>query len=246
MNQKRFHSGFTLVEISIVMIIIGLLIGGIFGGMKLIDNANVQKTIQDLKAIESAALTFRDTYRALPGDIRSPSTRIPNCTVAPCATAGDGDRILDSSITTNGALTNTSERFTFWSHLATSGLIDLGIKNTTDMNYGEGTPESPIGYGYRLSQGNGTMMGVANEGRISGAFLWTTDDPAAAYAGGFFIPCALLSFIDQKFDDGMPLRGKVFGHYCWSALGPTTGNSTYEFVNPYSSLGVLVYDLQGF
>ncbi|NJS13390.1 MAG: prepilin-type N-terminal cleavage/methylation domain-containing protein [Sphingopyxis sp.] len=102
--HKEIEDGFTLVEISIVMIIIGLLIGGTFGGMKLIENMQVNKTVQDLKAIESAALTFRDSYGRLPGDLANSATRLPSCTVAPCATGGNGDRRLDSAIGHNDAI----------------------------------------------------------------------------------------------------------------------------------------------
>ena len=62
--HNKHQTGFTLVEISIVMIIIGLLIGGTFGGMKLIENMQVNKTVQDLKSIESAALLSRLHLRA--------------------------------------------------------------------------------------------------------------------------------------------------------------------------------------
>jgi prepilin-type N-terminal cleavage/methylation domain-containing protein len=83
-SSLRYQKGFTLVELAIVMIVIGLLIGGIFSGLRLIENAQISKTIQDLKSIESAALTFRDTYGRLPGDLRNPAVRLVNCTVAPC------------------------------------------------------------------------------------------------------------------------------------------------------------------
>ena len=82
-HSQNLH-GFTLVEISIVMIIIGLLIGGTFGGMKLIENMQVNKTVQDLKAIESAALTFKSTFGRLPGDMPNTASRLPNCSAAPC------------------------------------------------------------------------------------------------------------------------------------------------------------------
>jgi prepilin-type N-terminal cleavage/methylation domain-containing protein len=77
------HKGFTLVEIAIVMIIIGLLVGGIFGGVRLLDNARVLRTINDLKSAESAALTFKTSYGRPPGDVRNPSLRLQNCTTPP-------------------------------------------------------------------------------------------------------------------------------------------------------------------
>ncbi len=113
----KISCGFTLVEISIVMIIIGLLIGGTFGGMKLIDNMKVTRTIRDFKTIESATMTFKDTYGRLPGDIVSPSTRLPSCTTTPCSTGGNGNRTIDTVATWNEALVDTMEKFTFWSHI---------------------------------------------------------------------------------------------------------------------------------
>lgn len=116
-SEPTQSSGFTLVEISIVMIIVGLLIGGTFGGMKLIENMQVNKTVQDLKAIESAALTFKDTYGRLPGDMPNTAVRLPNCTVAPCATSGNGNRTIGAAGSWMNAIIDTSENFTFWHHL---------------------------------------------------------------------------------------------------------------------------------
>ncbi len=148
------QSGFTLVEISIVMIIIGLLIGGTFGGMKLIENMQVNKTVQDLKAIESAALTFKDTYGRLPGDIVNPSTRLPNCAVAPCATGGNGNRIIGNTALNSTAIpapVEGQENITFWSHLQAADLLAMGTKNVLDPTFGEAQPENPIGSGYRIT-----------------------------------------------------------------------------------------------
>lgn len=131
--HNKDTNGFTLVEISIVMIIIGLLISGTFGGMKLIENMQINKTVQDVKAIESAALTFKDTYGRLPGDTVNPAARLPNCTVAPCATGGNGNRSLDNISNTWEALTPASERFTFWHHLTTADLISISVKPTTNV-----------------------------------------------------------------------------------------------------------------
>ena len=238
MNQNRFHNGFTLVEISIVMIIIGLLIGGIFGGMKLIDNANIQKTIQDIKAIESATLTFRDTYRALPGDIRSPSTRIPNCTVAPCATAGNGDRGYDNPNDFATALTPTMERFTFWHHLQAAELLQMNYFNTTSMLFGEGQPEGALS-GYRLSSINGIFGFV----QFNGAFLIINDMPSALVNGGggmtWAVPCSLLQQVDTKMDDGIAYGGVFAGWACVMPAAPAVPYTT-------SLPGAGVYDLKGF
>ena len=240
-NAPPSIKGFTLVEISIVMIIIGLLISGIFGGMKLIDNANVQKTVQDIKAIESATLTFRDTYRALPGDIRTPSTRIPNCTVAPCATAGNGDRILDAAVGVNDAIVATNERFTFWHHLQASDLLSLGYRNTTDMNFGEGQPESPINGGYRITNYSGLMSAFPNERPVERAIIYHMPYTEAfqTVTGARSNTCQQSFAVDNKMDDGLPHRGYLYDVYC----GLTTAGVT-NYVTTGS--GTMVYDFRGF
>jgi prepilin-type N-terminal cleavage/methylation domain-containing protein len=253
MSQNRFtnalvshnqaaQSGFTLVEISIVMIIIGLLIGGIFGGMKLIDNANVQKTIQDIRAIESAALTFRDTYRAWPGDIRSPSTRIPNCTVAPCATGGNGNRRYDLITDTWDAITAADERYTFWHHLQGANLLQMDYSNSTVMEFGEGAPSASIGGGYRISARDAGIW-VAGY-TYSGAVVLISAFSNATMMGfnDTTIPCALLGSVDKKTDDGAQLGGAFQAGYC-NDTWPVTAST--RFYAPELN-GAAIYDLKGF
>jgi prepilin-type N-terminal cleavage/methylation domain-containing protein len=241
------QSGFTLVEISIVMIIIGLLIGGIFGGMKLVDNANVQKTIQDLKAIESAALTFRDTYRALPGDIRNPNTRIPNCTDTPCVTTGNGNRIIGTAQLVTGAITSTSENFVFWHHLTAANLISLGIRPTTDMQYGEGQPEAPIGgIGYRISNYTGPLWNPPgiNTNMMEGTILFGVAAPDVQWDSVAYdtVPCPLIQSIDIKMDDGSPIAGSFLPGNCNNEWPPTL-TSTYTTVS--GQRGMFAFNLRG-
>jgi len=72
-------SGFTLVELAIVLTIIGLLVGGILKGQELILNSRVTATIGQVKAVQAAVTTFEDIYHAVPGDLSDGSSRIPNC-----------------------------------------------------------------------------------------------------------------------------------------------------------------------
>jgi prepilin-type N-terminal cleavage/methylation domain-containing protein len=85
-KNMRAQAGFTLVELAIVMIIIGLLIAGVLKGQALIQNAQVTATVAQTKAIEATTTTFRDTYNALPGDITTPQ---PSCIgrTIPCGSA---------------------------------------------------------------------------------------------------------------------------------------------------------------
>lgn len=223
--------GFTLVEISIVMIIIGLLIGGTFGGMKLIENMQVNKTVQDLKSISSASLTFRDAYGRLPGDIVNPAARLPNCTVAPCATGGNGDRIIGASFSSVSvpAINDTEEQFIFWHHLQASDLVSLGISNTTDMSFGAGTPESPVGGGYRLI---GRLSSLYNQSVPARHPILISDNYNAAYSStqpqsSESVRCAVGASIDRKIDDGRPLVGRVV-QYGYCPTPPLGSSSEYR------------------
>lgn len=225
-NRPRpLSGGFTLVEISIVMIIIGLLIGGIFGGMKLVDNANIQKTVQDLKSIESATLTFKDTYRRLPGDITNPSTVLPYCTDAPCSTGGNGDRAINNVASWNEVLTATMEKFTFWHHLRASNLLQMGeFQNTTTLGFGDGEPAAPAGGGYRvINYGNTAFPGPSTRPTDRTLVFWTNIDgngvPSAGYTS---FNCGLIRAIDQKMDDGAPYSGIATAWVCSDPYTATT------------------------
>ena len=79
--MKRYSQGFTLIEIAIVLVIIGLLLGGVLKGQELITGARVRNLISQQDGIKAAFFGFQDRYRALPGDYASADTNI-NC--GPC------------------------------------------------------------------------------------------------------------------------------------------------------------------
>jgi prepilin-type N-terminal cleavage/methylation domain-containing protein len=236
-THKQNRDGFTLVEISIVMIIIGLLIGGTFGGMKLIENMEVNKTVQDLKAIESAAITFKDTYGRLPGDMPNTAARLPSCTDAPCATGGNGNRRINGALSWQEAITATNEKFTFWHHLQAADLLTLGTKNVTDLSFGEGQPESPIGGGYRNV---GFRTGSWCMNTKAGHDMWITPDSSGSYAGSWYqngINCRSIKSIDDKVDDGRPATGSVASGYCAPTNSCVDPNADYI----YNASSALIY-----
>jgi prepilin-type N-terminal cleavage/methylation domain-containing protein len=66
--MRRYSNGFTLIEITIVLVIVGLLLGGILKGQELITGARVRNLISQRDAITAAFFGFQDRFRALPGD----------------------------------------------------------------------------------------------------------------------------------------------------------------------------------
>ena len=113
------RSGFTLVELSIVLIIIGLLIGGILKGKAMIDNAKQKRVKSDVDAIVAAVYNYQDKYGYLPGD--DPNDRTTDLGATGC-TGGNGNGLFD-----------TAERACAWQELIGAGLMS-GDKTQNNEN----------------------------------------------------------------------------------------------------------------
>src|SRR5205807_4076721 len=89
MSKRR--QGFTLVEIAIVLVIIGLLLGGILKGQEMITQAKIKNVVADFSGISAAYHGYQDRYRAIPGDDPNALSRWPNL---PLVVSGDGNGIV--------------------------------------------------------------------------------------------------------------------------------------------------------
>ena len=117
--MKRQQSGFTLVEIAIVLVIIGLLLGGILKGQEMITQAKIKNVISDFNGISSAQYGYQDRYRALPGDDVGAAARwnIAACGAPPLL----GNGTVDG--TYNFAASNTNESTCYWQDLRLAGFV---------------------------------------------------------------------------------------------------------------------------
>lgn len=112
--MQRQH-GFTLVEIAIVLVIIGLLLGGVLKGQGLIDSAKVKNIIQQSNSLTAAVNAYQDKFRALPGDDVMATTHVPGA-----SSNGNGD----------GQIT---EYLAAPQHLALGGFITGSYNGSTDF-----------------------------------------------------------------------------------------------------------------
>src|SRR5216683_6006107 len=111
---KRMQ-GFTLVEIAIVLVIIGLLLGGILKGQEMITKAKIKNVVADFSGISAAYYGYQDRYRAIPGDDAGAAARWTTPTVA---TAGNGNGVVAGTYNNAGAVcTAAVESCSWWDHL---------------------------------------------------------------------------------------------------------------------------------
>ena len=219
LTHDRSQAGFTLVELAIVMIIIGLLIGGILKGQELIQNAQVTATSSQVKAIESAMTTFRDSYNAVPGDMRNPNQRLPNCTAAPCNAAGDGNNRVDE-VAVGVAQTSTNENARFWTQLAAADMIGGVDSTSTDVaGWGGQLLAAETGGGFTVGYAAGGaaatsgLAGTLGTNVTAGHYVSIQSLPSAASNAGtnLALTPTQAARIDRKLDDGNAETGGVRG-----------------------------------
>ena len=222
------QAGFTLVELAVVMIIIGLLIGGVLNGQELITNAQVTSAVSQMKCTDAAVTTFRDTYAAVPGDMLTATTRLPNC-VTNCVD-GDGNNHIGAGTTNTAGLVPTGETIQVWRHLSAADLI-TGVNDTALATFGEGLPKAAIGGGIFLGFYNGTggLPGSTGGAAVprAGHYLSLTADPGinVGAAGSAVLRATQAARIDRKMDDGAPESGTVIAASdgtCFVTSGATT------------------------
>jgi prepilin-type N-terminal cleavage/methylation domain-containing protein len=149
--MKHQQSGFTLVEIAIVLVIIGLLLGGVLKGQELINSAKAKSYAQDFRTIQSALYGFQDRYKGIPGDLAGAATKINGATNA-TGTLGDGkiDGVWDT-------VTPTNESCLAWQHLRLAGFL---AGNTIN--------DCTTGSAYLQTNADGGRIGISSTMHITG------------------------------------------------------------------------------
>lgn len=182
------QTGFTLVEISIVLVIIGLLIGGVLKGQELINSAKVKNLAQDFRNIQTIIYAYQDKFRALPGDdIRAAFHVCPSGTPA-CTANGNADGIIGGAW--DDVATANTESIHFWQHIRFANLASGPTDTASDS--------------FLPSNSMGGRIGIQSAG--TAAPLGVTGSYAICSAG---IPGKLIRQLDSALDDGDPSTGSV-------------------------------------
>lgn len=188
----RKQSGFTLIELAIVLVIIGLLLGGVLKGQELINSAKVKNMASDFRTIPIYIYGYQDKFKALPGDDSRAVAHVA------AARNGNGDGALGGSWQDAGA-GSASEAYNFWQHVRLANLA-TGI---TDVASADWRPTN--------ADGNpiGIMAGTAN------AATSAMRDGAGNAIRGSYIICSTgilgkyVTQLDTTMDDGVASTGSM-------------------------------------
>lgn len=226
-EQRDSKAGFTLIELSIVLVIIGLLVGGILVGQDLIKAAQIHATMTQLDKFNTAVHTFQTRFNALPGDITAStagSYGLFQLTTAGTG-MGDGNSIIeDGNGGAGGANTNTfaGEISTFWRHLSDANLVEgsFGSASNAALLPASGKPTGAVPGGTAIISSSipGAKLGGGLGFTVfsGGGFNWYGLLPISSIsAGGVYtvgasgISPLTASNMDTKIDDGQPNTGVV-------------------------------------
>lgn len=244
------RTGFTLIELSIVLVIIGLIVGGVLVGHDLITAAGVRAQVSQIEKYHQATNTFRMKYGYLPGDIRaSAATQFGFVTRGAYAGQGDGNGIIEGTDSNaaghnHGAYQNMGETGTFWVDLSTARLVDgsfssVGpnwsggyISTATTPTFNAFMPSGKIGQGNVISVWSGGWSLFSSNPDGYNYFAITVPDTLSSTGQFYSAPGLTVRQaynIDQKIDDELPQSGRVIALYpyngtvYWAAGGGGAG-----------------------
>ena len=212
MNKKQ--GGFTLIEIAIVLVIIGLLLGGVLKGQELINTARVRALNNSVDGITAAWFSFQDKYRAFPGDYLDAKSQI---NLPGALAGGDG----------NGLVDDEDERGRVWTHLEAAGYITGGYSGDAVADGSEYDcaaticPDNGFGTGMSIFHGTETQSGTVD---------------AHELITGQGIPVEVIAELDRKIDDDAPNTGVMQSGddaaFTGTCVTGTAATDAYDLQNP--------------
>ncbi len=183
--MKTLQKGFTLVEIAIVLVIIGLLLGGILKGQEMITQAKIKNVIADFSGISAAYHGYQDRYRAIPGD----DPGAARWTTPAGVVAGNGNGLVAGTYNAACATAPIPETCHWWDHLRRAGFVS-GSGTLQPFNAATGLLGVQTG-----DNAGGTVLGG-----FSGLIICSAN-----------LPDKIAIATDTQMDDGVPNTGTVRG-----------------------------------
>ncbi len=208
-RQLSTGHGFTLVELSVVLVILGLIVGGILGGQNLVKASKMRSVTSDANTYLTAISQFRSQYNYLPGDLPTATNYWSG------SAAGNGDGLISQS---------TNEEFRVWDHLNLAGLLEqsytgvAGGGGASDSIPGTNVPKGRLeNSGFSFYYADMTATTKVYTATLGNMLTFGGTVAASEPTTAILTPEDAYS-IDIKMDDGLPGSGK------WIANGTGGGN----------------------
>jgi len=179
--NKRLQSGFTLVELAIVLVIIGLVLAAVLKGQEMIQNAKVKNMVNDLKSVSVAYYAYQDRFKAVPGDDAAAANHFTG------GVNGGGDGAITGLYTAVAAPAVATESNNFWQHTRLAGFMT-------------GTAANPP------TNSVGGLLGIQSQVSATGGSTYGLSGTVAC-AGS--VPWKIAQAVDELLDDGNSDTGTV-------------------------------------
>lgn len=191
--NQRGQAGFTLIEIAIVLVIIGLLLGGVLQGQQLIENSRVRSATNDINGIAAGAFSYQERYGRLPGD--DPGATNDRGSNWQRTDSGDGNGQVDGAAADTFAPSDDSEVAYFFQDLRSAGFIngDPALPGIQAL------PQNP--FGGLTSVTNAPILATTsgnNESNPLGGMKVCMNN----------VPGSAAMALDSQLDDGNPQSGR--------------------------------------
>lgn len=211
------QAGFTLIELAIVLVIIGLLLGGVLKGQELINSAKVKNMASDFKNIQVYIYGYQDKYKAIPGDDVAAIAHVG----AAASDVGNGNGVIDGEWDSQ---TLGDESIIFWEHVRLAGLAP----GETAVNLTTFIPHNADGGIIGITNGSATNTPIAT---LKGTYVVCSSGIQGKFA----------KQLDTNLDDGNTITGSVQvkaqatppGALAAAAV-PTTGEGAIDDSTPYT------------
>ena len=216
--MRKQQSGFTLVEIAIVLVIIGLLLGGILKGQELINSAKVKNLANDFRTIPTYIYGYQDKFKAIPGDDSLVATHLagpPAATLATSPIGKQGNGVIDGNW---NSTTATDESRLFWQHVRMAN-VAAGPTDPADPLYG---PKNALGGDIGISSAAAAQLQISG---MSGSYQICSKGILGRFA----------KQLDTQMDDGNTAAGSIRAVADGASLGTAaTATSVIDDATSYT------------
>jgi len=199
--MKRQQSGFTLVEIAIVLVIIGLLLGGILKGQELINSAKVKNLANDFRVIPTYIYAYQDKFKSLPGDDSAAASHVTGATNATTPAGAQGNGVINGNW---NSATASDESYLFWQHVRLANLAS-GPTMPGDAQY---IPKNALGGDIGVSSATSAQLQIAG---MTGTYQVCSKGVLGKF----------VKQLDVQMDDGQPCTGSLRAVAEGAAMGAT-------------------------